>query len=226
MGSAQDGTPDGPKLHSVIVDPRDPSHLVFAMSGGGVHESRDTGRSWSTLIKGLEVVEGFDAGTVTFHDPHCVRLCPGQPDRLYQQNHCGIYRPDRLAPPAARRPQDAQARGRHWFSDGRAPTRRRHGLGLPHGWHDRLASHQPGRAPGGLRDAQCRQVLATAGPGPARKPGLVDVQAPSHDGGRTGQAGAVSGDYQRRVVDRPRRRRKLVEHRPAPPGDLTRKWPN
>jgi hypothetical protein len=100
MGSVQDGTPDGPKLHSVIVDPRDASHLYFAMSGGGVHESRDAGRSWATLIKGLEVVEGFDAATVTFHDPHCVRLCPSNPDRLYQQNHCGIYRLDRLDRPA------------------------------------------------------------------------------------------------------------------------------
>jgi photosystem II stability/assembly factor-like uncharacterized protein len=95
MGTVQDGTPDGPKLHSIIVDPRDPAQLYFAMSGGGVHESRDAGRSWSTLIEGLEVVEGFDAGTVTFHDPHCVRLCPSNPDRLYQQNHCGIYRLDR-----------------------------------------------------------------------------------------------------------------------------------
>ena len=95
MGSAQDGTPDGPKLHSVIVDPRDASHLVFAMSGGGVHESFDAGRSWATLIEGLEVVEGFDGADLTFHDPHCVRLCPSNPDRLYQQNHCGIYRLDR-----------------------------------------------------------------------------------------------------------------------------------
>ena len=95
MGTVQDGTPDGPKLHSIIVDPRDPSHLVFAMSGGGVHESRDAGRSWSTLVAGLEVVEGFDAGNISFHDPHCVRLCPDMPDRLYQQNHCGIYRLDR-----------------------------------------------------------------------------------------------------------------------------------
>jgi hypothetical protein len=94
MGSVQDGTPDGPKLHSVTVDPRDPAHLLFAMSGGGVHESFDAGRSWRTLIQGLEVVEGFDPTTVTFHDPHCVRQCPSRPDRLYQQNHCGIYRLD------------------------------------------------------------------------------------------------------------------------------------
>jgi photosystem II stability/assembly factor-like uncharacterized protein len=97
MGSAQDGTPDGPKLHAVIVDPRDPSHLYFAMSGGGVHESRDAGQSWSTLIEGMDVVEGLDAANVTFHDPHCVRLCPSHPDRLYQQNHCGLYRLDRPA---------------------------------------------------------------------------------------------------------------------------------
>ncbi|MGQ0675164.1 MAG: hypothetical protein ACT4N4_03630 [Rhodospirillales bacterium] len=95
MGTVQDGTPDGPKLHSVIVDPRDPKHLYFAMSGGGVHESTDGGKSFAPLLQGLEVVEGFDKSTPTFHDPHCVRLCPGNPDRLYQQNHCGIYRLDR-----------------------------------------------------------------------------------------------------------------------------------
>ncbi len=95
MGTVQDGTPDGPKMHSIIVDPRDPKHLYFAMSGGGVHESRDGGKSFAPLVKGMETVEGFDAGTVTFHDPHCMRLCPTNPDRLYQQNHCGIYRLDR-----------------------------------------------------------------------------------------------------------------------------------
>ena len=95
MGSEQDGTPDGPKLHSVIVDPRDPTHLYMAMSSGGVHESSDGGGSWAPLVDGLEVVEGFDPANITFHDPHCVRLCPTNPDRLYQQNHCGIYRIDR-----------------------------------------------------------------------------------------------------------------------------------
>ena len=54
----------------------------------------DAGKSWRTLVKGLQVVDGFDPTTVTFHDPHCVRVCPAQPDRLYQQNHCGIYRLD------------------------------------------------------------------------------------------------------------------------------------
>jgi hypothetical protein len=97
MGGEQDGTPDGPKLHSILVDPRDALHLYLAMSSGGVHESVDGGRRWTPLIKGLEVVENLDPSNVAFHDPHDVRLCPTNPDRLYQQNHCGIYRLDRPA---------------------------------------------------------------------------------------------------------------------------------
>jgi hypothetical protein len=125
MGTVQDGTPDGPKLHSVIVDPGDPAHLYFAMSGGGVHESLDRGRTWRPLVNGMEVVEGFDAADVTFHDPHCVRICPSRPDRLYQQNHCGIYRIDR--------PSDT------WVRIGRSMPTRVGDIGFPMVVHPRDA---------------------------------------------------------------------------------------
>jgi photosystem II stability/assembly factor-like uncharacterized protein len=95
VGGEQDGTPDGPKMHSILVDPRDPQRMLFAMSGGGVHESSDGGRTFNPLVDGLDVVEGFDPANVAFHDPHCVRLAPSNPDRLYQQNHTGVYRLDR-----------------------------------------------------------------------------------------------------------------------------------
>lgn len=95
MGWVENGTPDGPKLHSVIVDPRDKKHLYVAMSSGGVHESIDAGKTWSALVDGISVVDGFEASRLEFHDPHCMRICPTKPDRLYQQNHCGIYRIDR-----------------------------------------------------------------------------------------------------------------------------------
>jgi photosystem II stability/assembly factor-like uncharacterized protein len=126
MGTVQDGTPDGPKLHSIIVDPRDPAHLYFAMSGGGVHESVDGGRSFAPLVDGLEVVEGFDPNEVTFHDPHCVRLCPSNADRLYQQNHCGIYRLDR---PSTR-----------WVRVGKAIPKRAGDIGFPMVVHPRDAN--------------------------------------------------------------------------------------
>ena len=83
MGTVQDGTPDGPKLHSIIVDPRDAAHLYIAMSSGGVHESTDGGKSFHPLLDGLDVVEGFDRSDATFHDPHCLRLAPSRPDRIY-----------------------------------------------------------------------------------------------------------------------------------------------
>jgi hypothetical protein len=125
MGSEQDGTPDGPKLHSILIDPRDPAHLYMAMSSGGVHESADGGRSWTPVIKGLEVVEDLDPANVAFHDPHCVRLCPTNPDRLYQQNHCGIYRLDR--------PSD------QWERIGRRMPKRVGDIGFPMVVHPRDA---------------------------------------------------------------------------------------
>jgi hypothetical protein len=95
MGGEQDGTPDGPKLHSILIDPRDAQHLYIGMSSGGVFESLDKGASWSPLNKGCAAdfipIPDPEYG----HDPHCVRLHPLKPDRLYQQNHCGIYRMER-----------------------------------------------------------------------------------------------------------------------------------
>jgi hypothetical protein len=125
MGGPQDGTPDGPKLHSIIVDPRDARHLYLGMSSGGVHESNDGGKSWAPLIDGLEVVEQFDATQVWFHDPHCIRLCPSNPDRLYQQNHCGIYRLDRP--------------GKRWTRIGKSMPRKIGDIGFPMTVHPRNA---------------------------------------------------------------------------------------
>jgi hypothetical protein len=87
------------------------------MSSGGVHESSNGGRDWRPLVLGLEVVENLDPATLSFHDPHCVRLCPTDPDRLYQQNHCGIYRLDR--------PSD------EWRRIGKAMPRRVGDIGFP-----------------------------------------------------------------------------------------------
>jgi BNR/Asp-box repeat len=99
VGSDKDQTPDGGKLHSVLVDPRDKNHLYLSMSGGGTFESTDRGDSWAPLNLGvaLDMYPPKDDGSErTYgHDPHCVIQHPQRPDRLWQQNHCGIYRIDR-----------------------------------------------------------------------------------------------------------------------------------
>lgn len=94
-GGSQDGTPDGPKMHSVIVDPRDPAHLYIGMSSGGVFESTDRGAGWHPLNTGSTVDFLPDPNPEFGQDPHCVRQHPLHPDVLYQQNHCGIYRMQR-----------------------------------------------------------------------------------------------------------------------------------
>jgi hypothetical protein len=94
-GGGQDGTPDGPKMHSIQIDPRDPNHLYLGMSSGGVFESTDRGGDWRPLNAGC-VADFLPTPDAEFgHDPHCLRLHPQAPDILYQQNHCGIYRMDR-----------------------------------------------------------------------------------------------------------------------------------
>ena len=90
-----EGTPDGSMLHSVLIDPRDPAHMYIGLSGGGVFESTDGGADWRPMNAGISADFLPDPNAETGHDPHCVRIHPTQPDRLYQQSHTGIYRIDR-----------------------------------------------------------------------------------------------------------------------------------
>jgi hypothetical protein len=94
-GGEQDGTPDGPKMHSVIVDPRNARHLYVGMSSGGVFESVDKGADWKPLNAGCRADFRPDPLPEYGHDPHCVKIHPLAPGILYQQNHCGIYRMER-----------------------------------------------------------------------------------------------------------------------------------
>ncbi|MEZ5167005.1 MAG: hypothetical protein R2695_11155 [Acidimicrobiales bacterium] len=58
-------------------------------------ESTDRGADWQPLNAGCEALFAPVPDPEYGHDPHCVRLHPALPDRLYQQNHCGIYRMER-----------------------------------------------------------------------------------------------------------------------------------
>ena len=98
-GGDKDGTPDGPKLHSIIVDHQDKEHLLIGMSGGGIFESFDGGAGWKPLNKGVAMdfyPPKTDGSEYEFgHDPHCLVMHPTDNNRLYHQNHCGLYRLDR-----------------------------------------------------------------------------------------------------------------------------------
>jgi photosystem II stability/assembly factor-like uncharacterized protein len=94
---ADSGTPDGPLLNQIVIDPRDAAHMYVATSTGGVFESRDRAGAWAPLNRGVEANFMPDPFPEYGQDAHFIALAPSRPDRVWQQNHCGIYRLDRPA---------------------------------------------------------------------------------------------------------------------------------
>ncbi len=87
--------PDGATLHSITIDPNDPRHLFVGVSVGGIFESEDAGKSWAPLNRGCAMDFSPGEDHEYGHDPHCFAQHPVDPNRLWQQNHCGLYRMDR-----------------------------------------------------------------------------------------------------------------------------------
>ena len=92
---ADAGTPDGALLNQILIDPRDAAHMYIATSTGGVFESKDRARTWRPLNKNVEANFNPDPYPEYGQDAHYIAFASTNPDRLWQQNHCGIYRLDR-----------------------------------------------------------------------------------------------------------------------------------
>jgi len=79
-------------IHSVIVDPRDPTHVYVGISCAGVFETTDDGAAWEPRSKGMLADFLPDPTTEIGQDPHFVVACPAAPDVLWTQHHCGVFR--------------------------------------------------------------------------------------------------------------------------------------
>lgn len=81
-------------IHSILIDPRDSRHVTVAISCGGVWQTFDGGLTWALTAIGMKAdylpAESADDGNT--QDPHCMVQCASQPDVLWVQHHCGIYR--------------------------------------------------------------------------------------------------------------------------------------
>lgn len=84
----------GLALGGIQHDPRDPRRIYCSLSAGGVYRSDDGGASWAAVNQGVrcdfQPRRYPEAGQCV----HKLRVHPARPDRLYQQNHCGVYRSD------------------------------------------------------------------------------------------------------------------------------------
>lgn len=86
------GGRDHPGLCSIQVDPRNSQHVIIGISVGGVYETNDGGQTWDGRNSGLLANYLPNPHAEYGHDPHFMLMAPSNPDVLWQQNHCGIFR--------------------------------------------------------------------------------------------------------------------------------------
>lgn len=84
----------GQAIHTIVPDPRDSAALTVAMSTGGVYQTTDHGNSWRPANVGVKAYFLPDPWPEFGQCVHKVAGHPARPDRMYLQNHHGVYRTD------------------------------------------------------------------------------------------------------------------------------------
>jgi photosystem II stability/assembly factor-like uncharacterized protein len=81
-------------LHTIVLDPDDPGRMAIAISTAGVYRTDDGGRSWQPRNRGVRAVFLPDPQPEFGQCVHKVVNHPSRPERLFLQNHWGLYRSD------------------------------------------------------------------------------------------------------------------------------------
>ena len=154
----------GGAVHTVLPDPAS-DRVTIAMSTGGVYVSEDGGERWEPRNRGITVFFGPTRSRSTASA--CTRSPSTRrgPDRLYAQNHFGVFRTD-----------DA---GGSWTSIAEGlPV----DFGFPIVASPRTPGHRVGDPAGRRHAARCRRTAGSRAPHPRRRgdagpswaPGLPD----------------------------------------------------
>jgi len=98
-------------LHTIIPDPSSKKRMYIAISAGGCYYTGDSGLTWEARNKNVRADFLPDKFPEFGQCVHKIAIHPSQPQVLYQQNHCGIYRSDNA--------------GKDWIDigEGRLPSR-------------------------------------------------------------------------------------------------------
>ncbi|MEP7020196.1 MAG: exo-alpha-sialidase [Pseudonocardiales bacterium] len=84
----------GAAIHTVLPHPADPLRLLVAMSTGGVYRTQDGGASWSASNSGVKAQFFPDPWPEFGQCVHKIARDSQEPERLFLQNHHGVYRSD------------------------------------------------------------------------------------------------------------------------------------
>jgi photosystem II stability/assembly factor-like uncharacterized protein len=79
-------------VHTVLFDRANMDRLYVGISAGGVYRSEDGGKMWLARNKGLQVTFSPDKYPEFGQCVHKFAFHPAKPERLFLQNHWGVYR--------------------------------------------------------------------------------------------------------------------------------------
>ncbi len=110
-------------LHTIVPDPQDSERIYVAISTGGCYRTDDGGNSWAPYNKNVRADFLPEKLPEYGQCVHKMVIHPKNPQVLFQQNHCGVYRSD--------------DQGENWIDigEGKLPSR----FGFPIAVHP----HQP-----------------------------------------------------------------------------------
>lgn len=87
----------GLALHTILLDPGNQQRMYVAISSGGVYRTEDAGRTWSPQNRGIRATFMPRKYPEFGQCVHKIALHPARPERLFLQNHWGVYRSDDCA---------------------------------------------------------------------------------------------------------------------------------
>ncbi|HLU27835.1 MAG TPA: exo-alpha-sialidase, partial [Glycomyces sp.] len=80
----------GAAVHTIVPDPADPDTVTIAMSAGGIYQTRDAGRTWTGVTKGITVDYGPDPEPASGQCIH--KVARDAEGTFFVQSHGPAYR--------------------------------------------------------------------------------------------------------------------------------------
>jgi photosystem II stability/assembly factor-like uncharacterized protein len=82
-------------LHTIVLDKSDPARISVAISAAGVFQSRDAGKTWQPMNKGLVTKNELPDKTAEVgHCVHRIAAHPSRPKVMFMQKHWDVMRSD------------------------------------------------------------------------------------------------------------------------------------
>ena len=84
----------GLALHTIVLDPGNSQRMYVAISAGGVYRTDDGGATWTAQNRGIRATFMPNKYPEFGQCVHKIVIHPDRPERLFLQNHWGLYRSD------------------------------------------------------------------------------------------------------------------------------------